>query len=952
MPMQRISAAGIDMTGNIADLEEGRGGGGEDQWDGQYPYDDSEYLSDGDLQDDYEEDDVVFDLPPPSPSKGGAKLWMMQNQTLDDDDDVGGEVDRLASSERSYTLSSSDRTNRKEFLSLTLDDVFTGSASLSDTDIIHDSSSTKINNNSSSNNNNKKKKKVTVGAHNMGGSSKSSRVLNLLSMSMSMSMTDTANPSHKDNEYETELKKAAASSKPNRNRHHMNNHSISSIILHGMTSWRKNGGNNDCDDDNVSVVTTESSSDLEKNQRQDAHNRTTTTQRRQQSQREMKVRNFLRTADDWTRRKLQYVWVFVSIYAFPVCVAIWAPQNVVSGMFFVSIGCVTFVNLWMLVEGICSFFYTRRQRKLHHSRPDIVGQRRLAAIVAAYLPNELTVLVDTIRAISKNIHELPDGTTLDIVLSHNGGSKEQRIAILEDIRKIEREMPANVTVHELNVVSSRSKAENVNAGLAFLEELGSLRGGGTGKTFTQVAMYDADHQPIPQAWRYALETMQDQEADMVMGRCCVQDGLKYVSIEFDILYQVAHSGGRCVRGFGFFGGSNGYWDFNTLVETGMDEGMLTEDVDSSFRAQAAGHYMTYDPTIVSYEESPPDFTSLFKQRLRWAQGWYEVTWRQITLPFRSAPGLTLWSRFCIFLLLPFREMYVYLSSFTVPIAVVYLVKCGWVCVDYRLLAFAAFCFCIPICMTFSAWYLTKDRTVNIHYRNPHLVPMDYFKYLLVSFPYELFKIQVTVMSHARQAMGLNKWVVTKRKGTKDPSQPIYTDQISHLIEPELLIVNSPHAPAVGERQLFSGTYDERRATEYGEDPIKHCALVVPGSIPDSAIAIPIPRTLKRRYSFELSMGHHSFNMSALVGGHESDVSGIENMITEAMLTKNSKSGHLVDAVLERTLTNRALVFQELNFMIHAVQFPSDCAIETLGTGDGTAGVEVIVEEEESRDSIV
>jgi len=153
--MQRISAAGIDMTGNIADLEEGRGGGGEDQWDGQYPYDDSEYLSDGDLQDDYEEDDVVFDLPPPSPSKGGAKLWMMQNQTLDDDDDVGGEVDRLASSERSYTLSSSDRTNRKEFLSLTLDDVFTGSASLSDTDIIHDSSSTKINNNSSSNNNNK-----------------------------------------------------------------------------------------------------------------------------------------------------------------------------------------------------------------------------------------------------------------------------------------------------------------------------------------------------------------------------------------------------------------------------------------------------------------------------------------------------------------------------------------------------------------------------------------------------------------------------------------------------------------------------------------------------------------------------------------------------------------------------------------------------------------------------
>jgi hypothetical protein len=49
--------------------------------------------------------------------------------------------------------------------------------------------------------------------------------------------------------------------------------------------------------------------------------------------------------------------------------------------------------------------------------------------------------------------------------------------------------------------------------------------------------------------------------------------------------------------FGFFGGSNGYWDYRILVETGMDEGMLTEDVDSSFRAQAAGHRMTDDSTI-------------------------------------------------------------------------------------------------------------------------------------------------------------------------------------------------------------------------------------------------------------------------------------------------------------------------------------------------------------------
>jgi cellulose synthase/poly-beta-1,6-N-acetylglucosamine synthase-like glycosyltransferase len=122
---------------------------------------------------------------------------------------------------------------------------------------------------------------------------------------------------------------------------------------------------------------------------------------------------------------------------------------------------------------------------------------------------------------------------------------------------------------------------------------------------------------------------------MVMGRCCcVRDGLKYIAVEFDILCAVAHAGGRHVRGFGFFGGSNnGYWNYDTLVETGMDEGMLTKDGDSSFRAQAADNRITYDSTIVSYEESPPDFSALFKQRLRWSQGWLEASFDSAPLSF-------------------------------------------------------------------------------------------------------------------------------------------------------------------------------------------------------------------------------------------------------------------------------------------------------------------------------
>lgn len=218
-----------------------------------------------------------------------------------------------------------------------------------------------------------------------------------------------------------------------------------------------------------------------------------------------RLKNFLVWFDDWFKRKLQWVYVFCTLYVGPVMFALYAPQNAVTVLFFVSIGCVTFVNAWMVCEVLCSFFYTARMRKLHHiTRPELIGERRLGSIVCAYLPNELTVLIQTVKAIANTIHELPEGTTMDIVLAHNGGKKEQRIALLEDLRKIEMELPPNVMVHELNVLSSRSKAENVNAALGFFQEIGDIRG----QPFTQLAMYDADHQPIPQAWRYALETMQ------------------------------------------------------------------------------------------------------------------------------------------------------------------------------------------------------------------------------------------------------------------------------------------------------------------------------------------------------------------------------------------------------------------------------------------------------------
>ncbi len=86
-----------------------------------------------------------------------------------------------------------------------------------------------------------------------------------------------------------------------------------------------------------------------------------------------------------------------------------------------------------------------------------------------------------------------------------------------------------------------------------------------------------------------------------------------------------------------------------------------------------------------------------------------------------------------------------------------------------------------------------------------LKPMDYVRYVVISFPYELVKIHITVMAHARHAFGLNKWVVTKRN-TRDPKAKIASKSMDLVTDPDKLVEDSPYAPSI--RRLFSGTFDQ------------------------------------------------------------------------------------------------------------------------------------------------
>ncbi len=186
------------------------------------------------------------------------------------------------------------------------------------------------------------------------------------------------------------------------------------------------------------------------------------------------------------------------------------------------------------------------------------------AIIAAYLPNESTTILDTVEAFRRI--DYPAG--LQIIVAYN----------TPDPLPVERQLAAlaeqDPRVVPLKVEDSTSKAQNVNAALE--QATGAF-----------VGMFDADHQPDPDAYRRAWRWLSNGY-DVVQGHCLVRNGeesraARLVAVEFESIYAVSHPGRMRMHDFGVFGGSNGFWRTDLLHTIRMRGGMLTEDIDSSLR---------------------------------------------------------------------------------------------------------------------------------------------------------------------------------------------------------------------------------------------------------------------------------------------------------------------------------------------------------------------------------
>lgn len=286
--------------------------------------------------------------------------------------------------------------------------------------------------------------------------------------------------------------------------------------------------------------------------------------------------------------------------------------------------------------------YADRFLQFHHAHS---GQ-------VAYLPNEAEIIMDRVRYALDEIRYPPDRMRINLVYNTP-----------LPIEPLETEL-SNLALRlshfrSIKVPGSTSKADNLNYFFRLNTESDIT------------AIFDADHYPHPYGPRWAAERfMQDQETDLVQGRCIIFNSTSswlsaMISVEFDKIYAVSHPGRAALWGFGVFTGSNGYWRTPLLHKMQMDGTVLTEDIDSAMRAIGEeGAKIVHDLNVTSYELAPTSIPALWKQRLRWAQGWTQVSLHHCLLTFTKskAGNRNLKTRVGLLFLLLIREFSYYLVT--------------------------------------------------------------------------------------------------------------------------------------------------------------------------------------------------------------------------------------------------------------------------------------------------
>lgn len=436
--------------------------------------------------------------------------------------------------------------------------------------------------------------------------------------------------------------------------------------------------------------------------------------------------------------QLFITFIFSILFPLSIYAGLAAAGHDISGpMYLVVVVALLITACFIWVEGFFSLRKNGRPAEPASPYP------KASAIIAAYLPNEAATIIDTVEAFLRIEYE----GDLEIIVAYN---TPRPMPVEKRLRAIAAE---HRRVRVLKVEGSTSKAQNVNAGLALV----------TGE-FT--GLFDADHHPDPDAFANAWRWL-SHGADVVQGHCAVRNGeeswvSRMVAVEFEAIYAVSHPGRARLHHFGIFGGSNGYWRTALLRKTRMRGFMLTEDIDSSMRALEAGAVIVSDPEIVSRELAPTTVRALWHQRMRWAQGWFQVSRRHARVVLNCA-RLTPRQKFGMAHLLVWREVYPWISTQIIPILLFWLLS-------HRAIHWFVPLFVLTTLFTTATgpaqlFFISRLAVREVRERRSWM-----FFYALISFIfYAEFKNLISRIAQMKELTKERTWRVTPRRGPAAPA---------------------------------------------------------------------------------------------------------------------------------------------------------------------------------------
>jgi cellulose synthase/poly-beta-1,6-N-acetylglucosamine synthase-like glycosyltransferase len=361
---------------------------------------------------------------------------------------------------------------------------------------------------------------------------------------------------------------------------------------------------------------------------------------------------------------------------------------------------------------------------------------RCSFLIAAYLPNEQQIIIETIEHILFNIPRPSAG--LEVILTYN---TPVDLPVEEDLRTLARLYPE---LRLLRVEGSRSKAENLNAGFEIV----------TGEI---TCILDADHHPASDCFVRAWHWI-NQGYDVVQGRSVIRNHnrnflTQMIAIEFEMIYGIVHAAKSFLTDSSIFGGSNGYWRTSVLQQIRFNPLMLTEDIDASMRTLLKGYRILHDRSIISTELAPANLSSFWFQRKRWAQGWLEVGLKYQQQLWKT-DKLTLWQKLFWTYLLYYCAFYPLVAIQIVSLALSLSLHHSSIPLAVR-----DYLWFSTLISGFSAIYQTciTAKIASTRYPIAH-----YIKHILLLVPYITLKNVIAIVAVYDLLRGNNDWVVTSR----------------------------------------------------------------------------------------------------------------------------------------------------------------------------------------------